>query len=296
MWEIVSKFIVQLLTQPLTFGLRSLGRTFMPAYFDAGGWYNLGADYSQPLALVCAFYWVLPFGRPHARAVSFCLMLAHFYLTYISGAAPWYMPPVTLLSIFVLYNMLHQARGAASLLQDKVSPKVYRGVVAGIRACAWAVFLVSACIMLAAAYQFRLDQIIVEDGNRKQIGLWLKEHASKNDTVALEPSGYIGYFSGLKLYDYQGLSSDEVISLRSKLASGRQDSFAELIRGLRPVWLVLRPSEVGLIQQEDPQLLAQHYQVAKIFDVSGAIKKVRFLPGRNFLYGDQYFTVFKIKK
>ena len=96
---------------------------------------------------------------------------------------------------------------------------------------------------MAGAYQLKLQQNIIENGNRKEIGLWLKDHATPNDTVFLEPLGYIGFYSQLKMLDFPGLSSQEVLSARKKLQT---DRYAKLINELRPNWLVLRPREVRL--------------------------------------------------
>ncbi len=59
------------------------------------------------------------------------------------------------------------------------------------------------------------QQRIIEWGLRAQIGRDLKVMSeSPQDTVFLEPLGYIGYFSELSMRDTPGLSSPEVIALR----------------------------------------------------------------------------------
>jgi hypothetical protein len=158
------------------------------------------------------------------------------------------------------------------------------------------VLVINLSLTLVSSYQLRLQQEIIENGNRKQIGLWLKEHAaSSQDTVFLEPLGYIGYFSQLKMYDYPGLSSPEVIAARKKLGSENRN-YAKLISELKPNWLVLRPYEIRNIHDETPNLLTERYQVSAVFDVSGKVKSYRFIPGRTYLLSDQYFAVFRIKE
>ena len=96
-------------------------------------------------------------------------------------------------------------------------------------------------VLLASAYQLHWQQALIEDGHRKQIGLWLKANASSpRDTVLLECLGYIGYFSGLKTYDIPGMSSPEVVASRRKLGPARDD-MRWVIRDLKPDWVVLRP-------------------------------------------------------
>ena len=58
-----------------------------------------------------------------------------------------------------------------------------------------------------AARELRAQQTLVENGLRRPIGEWLRANAAPGDTVFMEPLGHIGYFSGLKTYDFPGLSS-----------------------------------------------------------------------------------------
>ena len=61
-------------------------------------------------------------------------------------------------------------------------------------------------LTVCVAREAQLQQRLIEDGVRRPIGLWLRAHAaSPQDTVFLEPLGYIGYFSGLKMLDHPGL-------------------------------------------------------------------------------------------
>src|SRR6185312_4860456 len=75
-----------------------------------------------------------------------------------------------------------------------------------------------AAITVCMARQMQVQQALIENGLRRQIGLWLRDHAkTPQDTVMLEPLGYIGYFSGLKMLDYPGLASKEMVEVRKRL-------------------------------------------------------------------------------
>ena len=76
------------------------------------------------------------------------------------------------------------------------------------------------------------------------------------DTVFLEPLGYIGFYSNLKMLDYPGLSSPEVVAARRR-ASARDypGCWPELIIDLSPTWLVLRSYEAKAINEHTPELL-----------------------------------------
>jgi hypothetical protein len=142
-----------------------------------------------------------------------------------------------------------------------------------------------------AAYELRIQQRVIEEGNRKEIGLWLARHsASKSETVFLEALGYIGYYSQLKMLDFPGLSSREVVEARKRLGS---DNVSALIRELEPDWLVLRPEEIQFVKAADPALFNHLYVPVKIFDVSDRVGAFRWLPGRSYLMRDQTFTIFR---
>ncbi len=275
--------------------LRTFYYTFMPTYFEMGGWGKIAFFYSKPLSLLSSLYWVIPFANPTARAISFTVLFAHICLSYIiNWIAPWYIPSVTFLSIIVLSHIIQDAITFSSSLNSKINilKKILKPSKIIINLFAVLIFAISISLTLNSAYQLHIQQEIIENGNRKKIGLWLKENAASNkDTVFLEPLGYIGFFSQLKMYDSVGLCSHEVIAARKK--RGFKDFFGHLILELQPDWLVLRPNEIHRIQHETPELLTKHYQAVKVFDVSQKIRPYCFIPGSNYLFCDQTFTVFK---
>jgi hypothetical protein len=117
----------------------------------------------------------------------------------------------------------------------------------------------------------------------------LREHASSpRDTVMLEPLGYIGYFSGLRMQDYPGLASREVVEIRKRLGpSAEGNVFVEM----KPDWFVLRPWEALRLKD----LLVMSYDRAGVFDATEKVRATRWLPGRRYLEFDQKFLVFRRK-
>jgi hypothetical protein len=290
-----------LLLNFLTFPLRMLlgykstttVTTFMPTYYFLGGWHYAVFIFSNYLSYICALYWCLPFGRPQARAVSFAFMMSHFYLSHIAAYdAPWYVPNCTILAIFVFAYFMQQGLNLASFLKDK-AVKISLQLTRFIHILTASALITTLLLTLCSAYQLRIQQRLIEDGNRKKIGLWLQAAASTSDTVFLEPLGYIGFFSKLKMLDYPGLCAPEVVAAQKKLQSRSWD---KLIPQLHPDWLVLRPREIDSIHQIDPLLLTQRYSAFKTFDVSERVKSYRWLPGRGYLAYDQTFIVFKLNK
>jgi hypothetical protein len=171
--------------------------------------------------------------------------------------------------------------GVASAPRVSPWPRMAR-VTAGV----WV--LSQALLFAGVAWQMRAQQTIIENNHRREIGRWLRSHAAPGDRVYLEPLGYIGFYSGLKMLDYPGLASPEVVAARR---SGHR-SYAQIIAALRPEWLVLRPDQVAGIQRETPRLLGEDYHLARVFDARGEVDAMTFLPGRGYLEFDALFLVF----
>jgi hypothetical protein len=106
----------------------------------------------------------------------------------------------------------------------------------------------------------------------------------------LEPLGYIGFFSGLKTYDWPGLSSREVVEAHAKVGS----HWSLIIDYLGPDWVVLRPREVAEITRQHPTLLTSIYEKARDFDVRREVEQLD-VHGRPLLEMDAHFTVFRRK-
>ncbi|HTE16862.1 MAG TPA: hypothetical protein VK689_00600, partial [Armatimonadota bacterium] len=73
---------------------------------------------------------------------------------------------------------------------------------------------------------------------RKQIGLWLRENTRPHVRVALEPIGYVGYYSRRRILDEVGLVSPEMIPLNREGAGW----FGRMLKRHRPDYVVERPT------------------------------------------------------
>ena len=277
-----STTIQRMLAFPLTglFRGTSLHQVFAPSYVNLGGWPSL-FWIGGYIAWICAFAWVFPFLRPVTRALSVVALLAHLYLGFIvKFVYPWYLPSVMIITVMIF-----------ALLVDQILAREQRFNSARLKSSIALMFLaVTVAITLCTAYQIALQQEIIES-NRRHIGVWLRDNStSHRDRVFLEPLGYIGFFSNLKMYDFPGLSSPEVVAARRSL---RTDDYARLIAYLRPEWLVLRPKVVKRIGVSNRALLEREYSVARVFDVSKDVDSIAILPGRAYLKFDQTFVVYR---
>lgn len=278
-------------------GTSTLPATFMPPYELSAGWPPFVAAVSWAVSLAILPLWLIPVVRWEARVTAFGFAAGQFYLTGIIGfPVPWYIPVVSLLGFVTIALVFAQALNGAALL-ERVRPADYRA--AAIRRASWMVagglVMGSAVLSASAAYSLRWQQRLIERGNRQPIGEWLRSHAgSPEESVFLEPLGYIGFYSGLKMLDYPGLSSPEVIAARRR-AEGRSypDCWAELVRDLQPDWLVLRDYEAYAIRSRDRTLLKDIYQRAAVFDVRDRIRSIRRLPARKYLLNDAHFEVYR---
>lgn len=271
-------------------GTGSMEGTFLPAYFMMGGWPDYVIQFARGLAAVCSLLWLVPFLRVETRAASFAFFGAHAYLSYYPYFPfPWYLPTTTLLAIFCLGSLLAHVLDVAGQWQSASSaslrPRQIRGfatvvVLLLLTGTGWATW--------HSARLFAAQQKYVEDGNRRKIGVWLRDHAEPGDTVFMEPLGYIGYFSGLKTYDFPGMSSREMVATRIK----EENLWTRIIARLQPNWLVLRPQEKHKLANENYALMTESYEVVQEFSVAEQLDRLDLL-GLPYLKFDARFTVFK---
>jgi hypothetical protein len=252
---------------------------FMPAYFFFGGWSAVLPWLARLLTLGGALAWLWPRVLPAGRVASAAFCLGGFYVEYIPRS-PWYYPGWEALA-FVAWAYL-----GGALLRPETSPQPVR---AATRIAVGALVGAQVLVLAAVAWQMRVQQTIIEDGQRTAIGRWLRTHAAPGDRVYLEPLGYIGFFSGLKMLDYPGLASPEVVAARR---AGHRPH-ADLIATLQPEWIVLRPDQIAGVMREKPRLLDGDYRPAKVFDVRSQVEAQLFLPGRGYAEFDALYVVYQ---
>ena len=273
----------------------SIWWTFLPAYSWLQTWYCLPTALFALASWAVALAWLCPLCRPSTRMLSFCVYVGHYFLTdVVRRYYPWYLPTIAFLGYTTLGLMFDQLLGLAERLPQlnwdrgwlRHSTVVLQGVAL--------VFVASQLgLTVCAAREAQMQQRLIEDGVRRPIGLWLRAHAaSPHDTVFVEPLGYIGYFSGLKMLDYPGLGSKEMVEVRRRLGPEREN---EAYLELKPDWMVLRPDEVTGNQLIDSSRLTELYDLVAVMDATDQISAIRWLPGRKNLQHDQKFLIFHRK-
>ena len=107
----------------------------------------------------------------------------------------------------------------------------------------------------------------VEDTVRTNVAEYLKATVPPGESVTSESAGYIGFYGGVKLFDYPGLTSKTSVRALQALPPDQRD-LAHLVAALRPDWLVLRPWELQELRNQFPQVAAE-YQVVRVFRMPG---------------------------
>ena len=271
-----------------------LAGTFMPGYSFNTGWPAVAIQTSFWVTLFAIVLWLIPWVRWEARVASFAAAVGQFYLhSFVGFPVPWYMPPVALLALVALvlwWGQLWQAIGRR--INSPGGVRLGRGLLTG---AAGLLLLGATAISLGSAYQLHWQQKIDEEGERRKIGEWLRASAATpHDTVFLEPLGYIGYYSNLKMLDFPGLCSPEMVAARRRASSPSPPfCWSELIMDLQPDWLVLRRHEAEGIRQRDSELLKIFYESARVFDVRPQVDALGYVPGRGYLDNDAYFEVYR---
>ena len=269
----------RILTAPLRclVDINAYDLAFAPPYSTDSWPVAFGAAW-RILARLAAFAWLAPVLPRYARAASFAAMIGAVYLFQILPY-PWYFGPWTMLGAISLAGVFQALARNATPLRTSF-----------VRIAAALVIVQTVGLQAAENVTAFFHQKYVENAGRKQIGLWLKEHAQPGDRVFLEPLGYIGYFSGMKTLDYPGLSSREV----STLVHEGRNSYPELIEALKPEWIVIRPYEY-VYQHLDLVRDLADYDLVFTSDVLPQVNAVPILPARDRVQFDARFMVFQRK-
>ncbi len=267
-------------------------QAFMPIYGWMGGWHPAFAFFGRVLSVVAIYCWAIPRAGHMTRVFSFAAFCACFYFSrIIPFLYPWYLPPFTLLCSLALAGLLMDLQNIAPARSNVSRSSSRLRLLAQIFAAA--AFVDVLTLTLLSAVELKCQQTVCE-GQRREIGDWLHEHASPGDSVFLECLGYIGYFSNLKTYDFPGLSSPEVVALRRERGpNARGAEYSMIILRMKPDWLVLRPSEFSSLPETDAARIASAYHLERTFDQTATLSLSPSIPGQAFLMHDSVFLLFK---
>ncbi len=254
-----------------------------PAYGGNGNAFQLlpgnGFIVGTMLAIAC---FSLPFARERRNAAGagvcgFVLVYVSYYLFAVPQMFGWYIVPVTAVTIIAV------AMGTEYLISRTSSHRVTVVTSCGVGLYLSMMTVFSISLMGAE----RRVQEIVDDGNRKQIGLFLGSVMRPDETVGCEPLGYIGYYSRRIVYDFPGLCNRSVT--RFMREHPQHHTLSDMLAAFRPDYLVLRPGEVQAASASG-QWLRQDYQFLREFHVPDEASRKLLFSESNV---DKVFIVYK---
>jgi len=137
----------------------------------------------------------------------------------------------------------------------------------------------------------RVIQQYVENGIRKQIGLYLRHVSTPTQTIGGEPLGYIGYYSRLTYYDFPGLCSKRVVAIEKKLLQEKCATcpkpknivtMMRVMSEIKPNFLVLRRKELEWsMRHPEGQFIKLDYREQKWFRISDQGRSLMLFPKAN---------------
>ena len=241
------------IVEPLLAHIEPLLRTFMP--FRADTMVSAVPVPDLLLVLVASMTVVAAgIGMVDARRDRRWWGLAGFLLAYTAYRVlflptsyyDWYVPPMTAVAI------LFVARGLDAVFRRPTA----RMVVAVVLLVA---FVVPLPWFLSIE---RTVQKVAEDGVRRPVAAYLREHVGPEESVVAEAAGYIGS-SGVLLWDFPGLTSPTAYRFVQQIP--REDRTVwGLVAAARPDWAVLRPQELELLRTSSPESFAAYAPCAEI--------------------------------
>ena len=251
---------------------------YAPVYPQFGGWPNFISIFATTIAIFAFSFWIIPTivqlknNKPHnelpplaniAKNGSFLFFLLSFYLGFMTFPYPWYFPPVAMIGYIAITAAIFSI---FSHVQNSKRAIIYPIVTTSI------ILIISIYIFMMTTFQMRIQQDLIENKTRTEIGKYLKEHAKPGDRIFLECLGYIGYFSEGIMLDYPGLCTPEVV----KLLKDKKLNRATIIPELKPEWIVLRPTELEEVY--NMTFFKNDYKVVKVFEAQTELNKLKFVP------------------
>lgn len=278
----VSHDLISILWRPFYYFFAIMAGVFAPSYFNPATWPPYIFYACAGMGILAYIYWTFFFLKDRfARMFSLVFFFMCFYLTSIPVCYGWYLPPAALLGILVNIS-------AIKFLTDRFAKDKDQARRLSIFFYS---FMAISFIMIfvMVAYVEKIRQTIIEDGTRKQIGLWLKANTKPDDRIYLECLGYIGYFAERKMLDFPGLATPEV----TKVVKEDGGDFFMVPKVLKPEWIVLRYFESEKFNKF--KYFREQYKPVVEFNSIGFSNLYGYIPGENNIYYDSWFIVYKRK-
>ncbi|HXA48685.1 MAG TPA: hypothetical protein VNV86_00205 [Candidatus Acidoferrum sp.] len=183
---------------------------------------------------------------------TFAAAYAFYFTFFVPRIFGWYVVPVVAISaIGVAYGLTH----VCEYIADKDLQRRVINVAAAVY-----VLSIAASLFVTFPAERKVQQF-VENGGRKQVGIYLGSVMKPGETVGIECLGYVGYYSHRVVYDFPGMCSRTVTTFL-KTHPG-QRTLVGMWEGLRPTYIAARNKEV----LRAGEWLQRDYELVKVFKV-----------------------------
>jgi len=189
---------------------------------------------------------------PAIGIAGFVLLYSIYYLFLVGVVALWYCIPLAAITVL-----------AAGIGLDATLSLLPRGTPARIVGYTVAMaYLASLAVIMPETFNGERNvQRLVEDGVRKQTGLYLAEVMRPDQTIGCEPLGYIGYYSRRVVFAYPGMCNLDVVRFIHR-HPGRRNLW-DMLDYFRPDYIALRPAEFRRgLRRGDSWLVSDYERVA----------------------------------
>jgi hypothetical protein len=233
-----------------------------PAFAGNGTGFSFFGDHGLIAFLVLVFFasgLIIAFRRQNPAMLgifAFVIVYASYYMFLMRFVFSWYTVPLAAATI------LGSAIGLNSILAGSVLCRLRMPLAYALALLYVGSFI---AVTLLTFRGERNVQRYVENGNRKQIGLYFAKVSTPQQTIGLEPLGYVGYYSRRRIYDYPGLCNREVVRYIREHPQNR--NLTDMLGFFRPDFIVLRPYEYKSALAKGHEWLKTDYTLIRDFRV-----------------------------
>lgn len=188
--------------------------------------------------------------------------------TVLNSYYMWYLPPFLALAFIIAGHGLSQFAQSFPRLSCCIGPAL------------------GFCYAFHLPFSLPLDKKVqreIEVAVRERAGKTLNEMTTNEDTIVLEPLGFVGWAARNKtIFDFPGLGSRVSVAAIKKMPG---PTVAALIDALQPTHALVRPDEYDELVREFPDTAVKYTVAAHIFAQPLRLQRTRGLRTMSYEYG-----------